>query len=149
MWRDQIFCDECHNIPTIMQSRCRATIKYEDLQKLVHIYNYYKSLKKNPQKNKLLQYCPDEAEIKKLFSAYWSDMLNKKLESYDNTILLLNYTKKIVNKICFCGERLQGIFGRKVKKGLELSEKEKEIYSKITWLQNYHCYLDDFSKAIN
>lgn len=148
LWRDQIFCDECHNIPTIMQSRCRATIKYEDLQKLIHIYNYYKSLKKNPQNIKLFKYCPDENEIKTLFSEYWTKMLDKKLESYDNTILLLNYTQKIVDKIVICAERIQNIFGTKVKKGLTLTDKQKEIYSLITWLQNYHCYLDDFSKAI-
>lgn len=148
LYRENIFCDECHNIPSIMQSRCRPTINYDDLSKLLKIYNYYKSLKKNPQNIKFFQYCPNENEIKQLFSKYWKDMLNTKLESYDNTILLLNYTRKVVNYVCTCGDRIQKMFGTKVRNGYKLSDKEKEIYGYITWLQNYHCYLDDFCRAI-
>lgn len=148
MYRDYIFCDECHNIPNIMQSRCRPTINCDDLHRLIKIYNYYKSLKKNPQNLKFFQKCPNVDEITQLFSKYWKDMLNTKLESYDNTILLMNYTNRIVNRINICASRIQKMFGSKILKGLTLTNKEKEIYGDITWLQNYHCYLDDFCKAI-
>ncbi len=145
MYRDYIFCDECHNIPIIMQSRCRPNIKYNDLKDLIFIYNYYKNIKKT--ENKLIKKI-DVTEINKLFNKYWTQMCDPKLTSYENTILLLNYTRKIVNSIYICAERIQNILGTKVKKGFTLNQKEKEIYSKITWVQNYHCYLDDFCRAI-
>ena len=148
MYRENIFCDECHNIPSIMQSRCRPTICYDDLSKLTRIYNFYKSLKKNPQNLKFFQRCPNDDEIKQLFSKYWKEMLDIKLSSYDNTILLFNYTRKVVNNIYICAERIQKIFKNKMLKGFKLSEKENEIYGLITWIQNYHCYLDDFCRAI-
>lgn len=146
-YRDYIFCDECHNIPTIMQQRCQPTIKYEDFALMLKIFNYYKSLKKDPSKIKLLQKI-DEKLISSLFKEYWQKMLDKSLDSYNNTILLLNYTHKLADKISIIGERLQSIFGTKVRNEKELTDREREIYSDITWLQNYHCYLDDFCRAI-
>ena len=147
-YRDYIFCDECHNIPGIIQARCKPMVKHDDLEKMLHIYNYYKLLKKNPANNKFLQKCPDETEINKMFSDYWKQMNDDSLDSYANTILLLNYTRKIVKYINICGERLQNMFGNKVFNGKKLSDKENEIYSEITWLQNYKCFLSDFCSAI-
>ena len=51
--RDYIFCDECHNIPSIIQSRCKPVINYEDVKRLVNIYNYYKGLTTRQKNNKL------------------------------------------------------------------------------------------------
>ena len=147
-YRDFIFCDECHNIPNIMQHRCQPTIKYEDFSRMLRIFNYYKSLKKDPSKIKILQKI-DEKLISSLFKEYWQKMINKSLDSYNNTILLLNYTHKLVDKIAIIGDRLQAIFGTKVRNDKELTDREKEIYGDITWLQNYHCYLDDFCRAIS
>ena len=147
IYRDYIFCDECHNIPNIIQSRCKPSIKFEDFSRMLKIFNYYKSIKKDPSKIKIFQYI-DENKISTLFKDYWNQMLDKSLDSYHNTILLLNYTHKLVDKVCIIGERIQRMFGTKVKKGLTLSDKEKDIYSDITWIQNYHCYLDDFCRAI-
>lgn len=146
-YRDYIFCDECHNIPNIMQSRCRPTIQFDDFKRMLKIFNYYKSLKKDPNKLKILKNI-NESEIESRFKNYWSQMLDKNLDSYNNTILLLNYTRKLVDIIATIAERIQNIFGTKIRKGLELSQKEKEIYNEICWIQNYHCYLDDFCRAI-
>ena len=145
--RDYIFCDECHNIPSIIQSRCKPVINYEDLKRLVNIYNYYKGLTTRQKNNKLLNKISEE-EITKLFSEYWKQMLNKELDSYQNTILLLNYARKVVRYVSICGERIQKIFGTKLLNGYQLSDKEKEIYSEIAWLQNYNCFLSDFCTAI-
>ena len=147
IYRDYIFCDECHNIPSIMQQRCRPSIKFDDIIKLKKIFNYYKSLKKNPEKINLFNYV-NINEIEEIFKTLWSKMVDKNLDSYNNTILLLQYYSKIVSKINIVGDRIQGIFSTKIKKGLELTEKEKEIYGDITWLQNYTCYIGDFCRAI-
>ena len=146
-YRDYIFCDECHNIPGIIQARCKPCIRHSDLEKLVRIFNYYKSMKKNPKKNNILNKTSED-EIKKLFTDYWKQMNDKDLDSYNNTILLLNYTQKVVKYVSICGERIQKMLGTKVLKGLQLSDNEKEIYSEIAWLQNYKCFLSDFCTAI-
>lgn len=147
--RDQIFCDECHNIPIIMQSRCRPTIKYDDFKKMSKIFNFYKYLKSNSKRQlKVFDKIPNDNEILSRFKIYWKQMLDKSLDSYNNTITLLNYTHKLVDIIATIGSRIQGIFGTKVRNGLNLNDKEKEIYQEICWLQNYHCYLDDFARAI-
>ena len=63
-------------------------------------------------------------------------------------VLLLNYARKLLHPIYIISERLQGMLATKVKNGFTLNDKEKEIYSQVTWLQNYHCYISDFCKAI-
>ena len=147
--RDQIFCDECHNIPMIMQSRCRPTIKYDDFKRMTKIFNFYKYIKSNSKRQlKVFDKIPNDNEILNRFKIYWKQMLDKSLDSYNNTITLLNYTHKLVDIIATIGSRIQGIFGTKVRNGLNLNDKEKEIYQEICWLQNYHCYLDDFARAI-
>jgi Rad3-related DNA helicase len=39
-YRDVIFCDECHNIPGIVEQRVHAHIKEKDLDILLEIYDY-------------------------------------------------------------------------------------------------------------
>lgn len=146
-YRDYVFCDEAHNIPSIFNATCRPTIKKDDINRLRHILNYYVSLKKNPQKVKLLKKI-DQEKLNNLFSEYWGQMFNVKMTSYENTILLLNYARKLLNPMHIVSERIQGMLATKVKRGLTLNEKEREIYSNIAWFQNYHCYIDDFCKAI-
>ena len=145
--RELIFCDEAHNIPTIFNNTCRPTIKRDDLQKLRAIHNYYISLKKNPSKLNITKYINDN-KLKTYFNEYWNQMFNTKMSSYENTILLLNYTRKVVNPVCEIAKRLQNMFATKFKNGNSLNEKEREIYSHIAWVQNHHCYLDDFCRAI-
>lgn len=145
--RDYIFCDECHNIPMIMQSRCQPNIQYDDFKRMLKIFNYYKALKKDPTKIKLLTKV-NETTLSSKFKEYWPQMIDNSLDSYHNTILLLNYTSKLVDKVYMIGERIQSMFGTKIRNGLSLTETERDIYNDVTWLQNYHCYLDDFSKAI-
>lgn len=146
-YRDYVFCDEAHNIPTIFNNTCRPVIKKDDISRLRKIFNYYVSLKKSPQKIKLLRKI-DEEKINSLFNEYWGQMFNTKMTSYENTILLLNYARKLLHPIYIISERLQGMLATKVKNGFTLNDKEKEIYSQVTWLQNYHCYISDFCKAI-
>ena len=128
-YRDFIFCDECHNIPSIMQNRCRPTIQYSDLQRMIKIFNFYKQLKSKRPNLKIFNKIPNDSEISNRFKIYWAQMFDKKQDSYQNTITLLNYTHKLVDIINIIGERIQKSFGNKVKKGLTLTEPEKEIYS--------------------
>ena len=146
LYRHYIFCDECHNIPSLLQNRSKPVIKYEDFQKMIHIYNFYKVLKNNKTNNLINKL--NDINIKENFFDYWSKMNNNKLTSYDNTILLLNYTKKLVNYVYIVANRIQGILGTKILNGYTLTQKEKEIYSHISWIQNYHCFLSDFCSAI-
>lgn len=39
-YRDVIFCDECHNIPGIVEQRVHAHIKEKDIDTLLEIYDY-------------------------------------------------------------------------------------------------------------
>lgn len=146
-YRDYIFCDEAHNIFSIFQNTCRPCIKRDDLNKMRQIFNFYKSLKNDPEKLKIFKRI-DENLLQARFSEYWGKMFDVKLSSYDNTILLLNYTRKIVNHIYTIGTRIQSMFATKIKNGFTLTTREHEIYGYVTWLQNYHCYLDDFCRAI-
>ena len=147
-YRDYIFCDEAHNIPSIMQQRCKPTITYDDMKKMMIIYNYYKSLKKDPTKLSIFKKMPDVSDVETKFKTYWAKMLDNKLNAFENTYLLINFTRKLVDTICIIAKRIQNIFATKIKSGYILTPYERTIYSNICWVQNYHCYLDDFCRAI-
>lgn len=53
--RDVIFCDECHNIPDLVQQFCAPTIKDKDLHKILDILDY--ATTQNPEiKSSLFYY---------------------------------------------------------------------------------------------
>lgn len=149
-YRDMIWCDECHNIPSIVQNKCRPTINKNDLNLFLSIYNYYKSpaIKKRGQTNYVLTKFPEAKNVSDLFNHYMKEFGNMKLSSYQDTINLLNYTRKLVDVINIAATRIQSSLKNKYSNGLKLTEQESKIWGKITYLQNYHCYLDDFCRSI-
>lgn len=150
--RPVIFCDECHNIPDIIQSKMTPVIKKTDFAKFALLYNwaldycktslddvYYKLLDKYPTFELLY------TDYMNIFN---NDFLNANTSSEDN----LNAINKYINIISLFENVVETIqFNISMKKQFKLpiGITNIKLYKATSFFTNHMCYLDDFSKAIN
>ena len=146
--RDVIFCDECHNIPSLVQSQYSPTIKLSDLDKLINIYQYNMRLQGGLFDNE--ESCPrlpwnSINDLRKQFVDLW-DVFSNENESKDfNSIF--EYID-MIKKFSITVEYLEDALATKKRSGLRLTKEDIAMYKVSSWYRNYCCFLNDFSTAI-
>lgn len=146
--RDVIFCDECHNIPSLVQSQYSPTIKLSDLDKLINIYQYNMRLQGGLFDNE--ESCPrlpwnSINDLRKQFVDLW-DVFSNENESKDfNSIF--EYID-MIKKFSITVEHLEDALATKKRSGLRLTKEDIAMYKVSSWYRNYCCFLNDFSTAI-
>ena len=148
---DVIFCDECHNIPGIVQNQYSPCIKLDDFEKLNSIYNYaasatYDLFSESSEFVLVQKYTRDKLNAE--FARIWNQFIDNKslkhedvkaMEDYQNLLLLFkDVTDEIVNRIS----------ARKLSKS-PVSSDDIKMFKLCTWLQNYCCFWSDFNTAIS
>lgn len=167
-----LFCDECHNIPNIVQGKFTPTVSYDLLKHIEHTLNFILD-------NKDVEFKDYNGEITTFASIY---NLNKKIIKYTfkYTNKILNGYKKLIDyiidyKIDKSNKKSYiNIYNKIVELETELSffydaskniqlyikeqvEKElipdynkwREYYAETNYWTNYMCYLHDFMTAID
>ena len=170
--RDVIFCDECHNIPKIVQSQYSPTIKFTDLDKLLLLYRYNQKFfmsdlfaKEFLDNDKSLVHIENkEEDLEELtnlnenwkneecladdFSRIWKTMCDensskeKNLEAINNYVNLVVSFKATVNNI-------DSSLAAKKEGKLAISKEDINDFKTASWWHNYCCSLSDFNTAIN
>lgn len=162
MWGDRhiIFCDECHNIPDVVQNQYSATITLKDIERLEQIYEKLKTTELLLFDD-LMNDTPSEqtqSAIYKEFSnkALFHDKLmeiwtkinldtNSRADDYN---LLTEYTS-ILYKFADVVDEYKTYIASKKSSSLPISEEEVEKYKLCSWLGNYTCFYNDFWTAID
>ena len=162
MWGDRhiIFCDECHNIPDVVQNQYSATITLKDIERLEQIYEKLKTTELLLFDD-LMNDTPSEqtqSAIYKEFSnkALFNDKLmeiwtkinldtNSRADDYN---LLTEYTS-ILYKFTDVVDEYKTYIASKKSSSLPISEEEVEKYKLCSWLGNYTCFYSDFWTAID
>ena len=162
MWGDRhiIFCDECHNIPDVVQNQYSATITLKDIERLEQIYEKLKTTELSLFDD-LMNDNPSEqtqGAIYKEFSnkALFHDKLmeiwtkinldtNSRADDYN---LLTEYTS-ILYKFTDVVDEYKTYIASKKSSSLPISEEEVEKYKLCSWLGNYTCFYSDFWTAID
>lgn len=155
--RNVIFCDECHNIPSIIQMFCQPTInpKYH--------FSYLEEILSNGMDMNISIQNPDKKEEKELFinvkDLYTLDGLHESLATIfnniynteDKSIILSEYSEyfRIVNNIKCVAEEILQTFGSKVKKQKELTKSEQKLIHVCDTIIEYRESLYDFMRAIS
>lgn len=172
--RDVIFCDECHNIPDIVQQFCSPTISEEkDKTKILDIFNYIldngfrikdpqhvcKMLKKPEfvvnsfnNKNKPKTYLLDEVydienikkEINTLFNSF-----NIFQEEPNKILNILNRYFDLLSLTNFLGETISNDIADNIKRDSGEDKDSAKITKIISWLDNYISTFKTFINAIN
>ena len=160
---DILFCDECHNIPEIIQLQYSPKIFKEDFEKLELLYNQTTELQTTLFANEERQYFDelDESENDKVIYkkypswnklykdlCYWWDIWtcveSRKEEDIKSSNLYLDVLLAF-NPI------ITGIKSKIMTKKNNhelLSKDEIKLFKLCSWHENYMCQWDDFCQAI-
>ena len=156
--RPVIFCDECHNIPDIIQTKMTPIVEISDFDKLKQLYTfaYNESIATDlfSQNNsdvcyQIVNSYPSWSKLEdKLVSIFKDKFNNFSLSKYENYEAITEYVeiilmfKEITDSIQVkISELKQNAFG--------ISSEYVKLYKTATFLCNYMCYWGDFLNAIN
>ena len=150
---DIIFCDECHNIPDIVQNQYSPCIKEEDFEKLDQLfvwgsggdtpdlfssnnesYNIFKYYNRNSLQDKLKE--------------LWKQFISENSTKHDDVEAMLRY-KDILGGISeIVIDAADYVSNKKLNKS-PVSKDDIKLFKLCTWFQNYCCFWSDFNNAIS
>ena len=87
--RDVVFCDECHNLPSLMQLRYQFTFRREDVDALCNIYRYAVNdnsnlFDSNPLIETLCKKYPDVTDIVNAFNKCYDALIDYRTDNEQN-----------------------------------------------------------------
>lgn len=152
---DILFCDECHNVPSIVQLQYTPTIIEDHLNKILELYRYAKgnddeSLFEDTDESQSLasnMLYNSEAEFKKSFENYWKTWTNiesRKDEDYD---AMLKYGQ-IIESFKKTSEAIKNTMIYKKNNKISVTEYDNKMYKIASWYENFCCHWHDFMTAI-
>lgn len=151
MSRDVIFCDECHNIPSLVQNQYSPTIRKSDLEKLVELYKYNMRLTTADDlfaEESLCDRLPwnSVSELENVFNSMWDVFISENdKHNYDAIFSYIDFIAEFDETV----EELEGELAGKRRISQKLDKKDMEMYKLTSWYRNYGCFLSDFSTAIS
>ena len=162
---DVLFCDECHNIPEIVQLKFAPTVVQEDFDKLKELYNnpYYQQLDLFSQKSdEYKEFMQDDEEdgAPDIYEQYESsdkmlDDLNKLWEVWtciesrkDEDIDALNKYMYILGGFGLIISKIESYLIDKKQQKKKYTEDDIHYYKLCSWFRNFCCHLNDYTRAI-
>lgn len=154
--RDILFCDECHNIPNIIQMQYSPSIKYEDPEHLYKLYEYAQNksmdlFAEDDEENLLDENIKKKYgnidDIKKEWQQIWNNITNYRInnkEDFDYIIDLTDYWEQF-NKT---KELVKSNITSKIKNKQKINNDDKEIYKTCLFIENYLGSIHDYLKTI-
>ena len=170
--RDVIFCDECHNIPKIVQSQYSPSIKFANIDKLLILYRYNQKFFMNDlfakelvdKETSLVRVNEDNDDSDKLenlndtwenedcvvsdFCSIWDVIKDDKVSNDDNFIAINNYINLIMSFKATVDEIDSSLAIKKENK-LSITKDDMINFKAASWWHNHCCSLSDFGTAIN
>lgn len=149
--RDVIFCDECHNIPSIISAQYTPTISESLFEKFEELYKYnqlqFEGLFSDEVNiNNLSHIWASTIHLKNDFTNRFNNMLRQttKEESFDQVI---SYIKDFVGAFAPTVELVEDNL-RILHSRIGLTTDIMKLYKIASWYRNYCCFCSDFSNAI-
>lgn len=151
---DVLFCDECHNIPSIVQLQYSPTIKLDDFEKLVNLYNgttektltLFDDEEKNNAAKKLEQF-KNENEFRKELNKYWQIWTNPESRKDEDYEYMNKYEQILESFVVTCNEIKANMSLKKINKEY-VSKDDISMFKIASWYENYMCHWHDFNDAI-
>lgn len=164
--RDIIFCDECHNIPGIVQGQYSPVIKLADLDKLIALYRYNQKfyannlfaeafLEEDAETNdttrepltNLNTIWKDDFALENEFKKLWKIMLNEKSSKEQDSIAIYDYCQLML-QFKATVDTIDDDIAIKRRNKVNLTKEDLANFKTASWWHNYCCHLSDFNTAI-
>lgn len=150
---DVLFCDECHNIPGIVQQQYAPTIKEADFDKLEILYNgsnnnldLFSSTIETDVKNKLTQF-KSSNDLRKELNSYWKTWSTPESRKDKDYECMNKYKELLEAFACTCSD-IKDEISRKKTNGEYISKEDISLFKTASWYENYMCQWNDFNNAI-
>ena len=149
--RDIIFCDECHNIPDIVQNQYSPCIKEEDFEKIDQLYFWGAGgdtpdlFNGNGAYAILMEYTRHGLQDK--LKEIWKQFIKEPSIKKDDVKAMLEYKKILLAIAEIMMDATAQISNKKLNK-MPISKDDIKLFKLCTWFQNYCCFWGDFNTAI-
>lgn len=144
--REVLFCDECHNIPDIVQLHSSSTIRFSNLKNIIKIYSYVSNLYET---NMFFEYEITE-ELKEKFNylktkfnstqsiiSHYNDLFSKCINNNNRGIYdLLEELNEFWSSFNVCKDILEYTIKKSFNESKTLSSENKEILSACNKYEN-------------
>ena len=149
---DIIFCDECHNIPDIVQNQYSPCIKEEDFEKLDQLFVWGSGgespdLFNSGHNYEILGYYNRNSLQEKL-KELWKQFIKENASKYDDFKAMLTYKNILLGISEIATDATAYISNKKLNK-MPISKDDIKLFKLCTWFQNYCCFWSDFNTAIS
>lgn len=149
---DIIFCDECHNIPDIVQNQYSPCIKEEDFEKLDQLFIWGSGgetpdLFNGGGNYEILGYYNRNSLQEKL-KELWKQFIKENASKYDDVKVMLTYKNILLGISEIATDAIAYISNKKLNK-MPVSKDDIKLFKLCTWFQNYCCFWSDFNTAIS
>lgn len=150
---DVLFCDECHNIPSIVQLENSLTVKENDFDKLVTIFEQYYNNKFTvfaDNDDNLINNFPYKtcSELREAFYKFWNIWKNEEIRKSEDYEAILQYMDILEELTPFATDIKNDISDKKMQR-LTLTTDDVRLFKITTWYEHYIGHWIDFLNAIN
>lgn len=151
---DVLFCDECHNIPGIVQQQYAPTIKETDFDKLELLFNGFTVQNdlfddhniETEAKKKLNQF-KSNYDLRKELDSYWAVWTNPESRKDEDYEMMHKYEELLEAFSDTCTD-IKGEISRKKNNHEYISKEDVKLFKTASWYENYMCHWHDFNDAI-
>ena len=149
--KDILFCDECHNIPSIVQSHFTPTIKKDDNFYYLQLYRWgiwYNEYEASEGVKSIYDIYPTIEDFEKELNTLYWNFIDEKV----NKQLLFDVMKKYYNILCSLNDigkcAQEYVKGKKQHKDDLISKEDFRIFKTANWMANQMCFWNDFIEAV-
>ena len=148
--RDILFCDECHNIPDIIQNKFSPSMSPKEIEKLLEIYHQSEMRSYNLFDNEGYDihklYTADEFKniLDGIYAKFCDDTAGK-IDDYEAICELV----ELLDKLSPTLSTLETVIGDAKRKGKLTSKDDLNLYKTISHVRNSMCYWGDLIRTLD
>lgn len=152
---DVLFCDECHNIPDIVQMQYAPTITPDDFDKLEILYNRTAEPAQlnlfsgvDNGDHEIYNKYPKFSELRDILNGFWKTWTCTTSRLDEDAKAAQEYLCILEDFATLVSELKSNITEKKQSEG-SLSKDDIKLFKTCSWHENYMCHWHDYVTAIN
>ena len=154
---DVLFCDECHNIPEIVQLQYSPTIVPEHFDKLESLYKgsterivdlFDEETNKEWMEHNIHKAFPKFSMLKDRLNKFWEVWTCPESRKDEDCACANEYLDILLKFNDSCQDIKTAIINKR-QTNEKLSKDDIQMFKLVSWYENYMCHWNDFVNAIN